>query len=191
MPTRTCFCNTCAHEWTVHARPAGRCASIEDITRRTGLRRDELTTLAKLIAGGSPGGAVVGRQDLLDLLDHQAAAAQGHEKLHHPGTFNANPMTMVSGEATLKHLTPEVYQRLDQLGSMLDDVSDQCSRVKGQQGLLEKTLSADRAELSRTEQYLEVSGRVATALEQLNEEIFREEIETADRLLPGGFVRRC
>ncbi len=72
---------------------------------------------------------------------------------------------------------------LDQLGSLLDDVSDQCSRVKGQQGLLEKTLAADRAELSRTEQYLEVSGRVATALEQLNEEIFREEIETAERLL--------
>ena len=42
----TYFCNTCAHEWTVHARPAGRFASIEDITRRTGLRRDELTTLA-------------------------------------------------------------------------------------------------------------------------------------------------
>jgi error-prone DNA polymerase len=48
MPTRTCFCNTCAHEWTVHARPAGRFASIEDITRRTGLRRDELTTLADI-----------------------------------------------------------------------------------------------------------------------------------------------
>ena len=42
------FCNTCAHEWTVHARPAGRFASIEDITRRTGLRRDELTTLADI-----------------------------------------------------------------------------------------------------------------------------------------------
>ena len=41
------FCNTCAHEWTVHARPAGRFTSIEDITRRTGLRRDELTTLAE------------------------------------------------------------------------------------------------------------------------------------------------
>ena len=44
----TCFCNTCAHEWTVHARPADRFASIENITRRTGLRRDELTTLADI-----------------------------------------------------------------------------------------------------------------------------------------------
>ena len=44
----TYFCNTCAHEWTVHARPAGRFTSIEEITRRTGLRRDELTTLADI-----------------------------------------------------------------------------------------------------------------------------------------------
>ena len=48
IPTRTYFCNTCAHEWAVHARPAGRFASIEDITRRTGLRRQELTTLATI-----------------------------------------------------------------------------------------------------------------------------------------------
>ena len=42
------FCNTCAHEWTVHVKPTGRFTSIEDITRRTGLRRDELTTLADI-----------------------------------------------------------------------------------------------------------------------------------------------
>ncbi|MDA1185637.1 MAG: error-prone DNA polymerase [Acidobacteria bacterium] len=42
------FCNTCAHEWIVPVTPAGRFTSIEDITRRTGLRRDELTTLADI-----------------------------------------------------------------------------------------------------------------------------------------------
>jgi error-prone DNA polymerase len=45
---RTYFCNTCAHEWTVQLRPVGRFASIEDVVRRTGLRRDELTTLADI-----------------------------------------------------------------------------------------------------------------------------------------------
>ncbi len=44
----THFCNTCAHEWTVPLKPAGRFASIEDLVRRTGLRRDELTTLADI-----------------------------------------------------------------------------------------------------------------------------------------------
>jgi error-prone DNA polymerase len=44
----TYFCNTCAHEWVVPLPPAGRFASIEDLVRRTGLRRDELMTLADI-----------------------------------------------------------------------------------------------------------------------------------------------
>jgi error-prone DNA polymerase len=47
-PRRTYFCNTCAHEWTVQLQPVGRFTSIEDVVRRTGLRRDELTTLADI-----------------------------------------------------------------------------------------------------------------------------------------------
>ncbi|HXD20247.1 MAG TPA: error-prone DNA polymerase [Vicinamibacterales bacterium] len=44
----TYFCNTCAHEWTVQRPPVGRFASIEQVVQRTGLRRDELTTLADI-----------------------------------------------------------------------------------------------------------------------------------------------
>src|SRR5262245_42609471 len=44
----TYFCNTCAHEWTVRLQPVGRFASIEQLVQRTGLRRDELTTLADI-----------------------------------------------------------------------------------------------------------------------------------------------
>src|SRR5262245_31713149 len=45
-PSRTYYCNICSHEWTVQLRPEGRFRSIEDVVQRTGLRRDELTTLA-------------------------------------------------------------------------------------------------------------------------------------------------
>jgi error-prone DNA polymerase len=45
---RTCFCNTCAHEWTAARRHEGRFQSIEQVVQRTGLRRDELTTLADI-----------------------------------------------------------------------------------------------------------------------------------------------
>jgi error-prone DNA polymerase len=45
---RTCFCNICSHEWTIPLRPVGRFQSIEDVVQRTGLRRDELTTLADI-----------------------------------------------------------------------------------------------------------------------------------------------
>jgi len=44
----TYFCNTCAHDWTVDVAPSGRFTSIEDLVRRTGLRRDELMTLADI-----------------------------------------------------------------------------------------------------------------------------------------------
>jgi error-prone DNA polymerase len=46
--TRTCFCNICSHEWTVTLEPVGRFESIEQLVQRTGLRRDELATLADI-----------------------------------------------------------------------------------------------------------------------------------------------
>ena len=45
---RKYYCNICSHEWTVPLRAAGRFHSIEDVVQRTGLRRDELTTLADI-----------------------------------------------------------------------------------------------------------------------------------------------
>ena len=45
---RTYFCNTCANEWSVERRHEGRFASIEQVVQRTGLRRDELATLADI-----------------------------------------------------------------------------------------------------------------------------------------------
>ena len=47
-PSRIYFCNICSHEWTVQLRPVGRFRSIEDVVQQTGLRRDELTTLADI-----------------------------------------------------------------------------------------------------------------------------------------------
>jgi error-prone DNA polymerase len=48
IPTRTYYCNICSHEWTVQLQSVGRFRSIEDLVQRTGLRRDELTTLADI-----------------------------------------------------------------------------------------------------------------------------------------------
>lgn len=63
--------------------------------------RPDLTTLAKILAGGLPGGAVVGRKEVLDLLDAGQATATGREKVPHQGTFNANPLSAVAGTTTL------------------------------------------------------------------------------------------
>jgi glutamate-1-semialdehyde 2,1-aminomutase len=64
--------------------------------------RPDLTTLAKILAGGMPGGAVGGRKDLLDWLDHEASAAAGRERIAHEGTHNAHPVCAAAGAATLK-----------------------------------------------------------------------------------------
>ena len=43
------FCNTCSHDWVVASREASRrFSSLDDLIRRTGLRRDEVVTLADI-----------------------------------------------------------------------------------------------------------------------------------------------
>jgi glutamate-1-semialdehyde 2,1-aminomutase len=64
--------------------------------------RPDLTTLAKIMAGGLPGGAVAGRKDILDLLDFQVTRSSDREKIAHPGTFNANPLSAAAGTAALE-----------------------------------------------------------------------------------------
>jgi glutamate-1-semialdehyde 2,1-aminomutase len=58
----------------------------------------DLTTLAKVLAGGLPGGCVAGRADILAGLESRP----GKPKMKHPGTFNANPLSAAAGVATLK-----------------------------------------------------------------------------------------
>jgi glutamate-1-semialdehyde 2,1-aminomutase len=81
---------------------------------RFGVRAD-LTTLGKIIGGGLPVGAFGGRPDIMAAYDPRRGAA----RISHGGTFNANPVTMAAGIATLNALTPEAYLRLDALGERL------------------------------------------------------------------------
>jgi glutamate-1-semialdehyde 2,1-aminomutase len=61
----------------------------------------DLTALAKILAGGLPGGAVCGRKDILDWLDFEASAAAKRERINHQGTHNAHPFSAAAGIATL------------------------------------------------------------------------------------------
>jgi glutamate-1-semialdehyde 2,1-aminomutase len=63
--------------------------------------RPDLSCFAKIVAGGLPGAAVAGRRDIMDMLDFQASAALGREKVSHAGTFNANPISAAAGIAAL------------------------------------------------------------------------------------------
>lgn len=82
----------------------------------------DLTTLAKVLAGGLPGGAVVGREDVLDILDHERTAVTGRERMMHPGTFNANPVSAAAGCATLKIIRDtDACDRANAYASLLRD----------------------------------------------------------------------
>jgi glutamate-1-semialdehyde 2,1-aminomutase len=76
----------------------------------------DLTTLAKVLAGGLPGGCVAGRADVLASLEFRA----GKGKMRHQGTFNANPLSASAGIATLKEVaTGEPSRQASATGKLL------------------------------------------------------------------------
>jgi len=78
------------------------------------LAEPDLTILGKLIGGGFPIGAVVGRASVMQLLNPARAAP-----VEHGGTFTANPVTLRAGQVALQLLTAEAISRLNQLGDEL------------------------------------------------------------------------
>lgn len=80
----------------------------------------DLTSLAKILSGGLPGGAVCGRRDIMQLLDFEAAEVHGFEKIPHQGTFNANPLSAAAGVAILRQVADEgVTEKANEQGRKL------------------------------------------------------------------------
>ena len=72
------------------------------VQERTGVLPD-LTTLGKIVAGGLPGGAVVGKEKFMRSLQLPHLQPNDYSHLHtfHSGTFNANPISAAAGIACL------------------------------------------------------------------------------------------
>lgn len=65
----------------------------------------DLTSLAKILAGGLPGGAVCGRKDIMELLEFKTDSHWNRfKRIYHPGTFNANPLSSAAGVAALTEI---------------------------------------------------------------------------------------
>ena len=67
----------------------------------------DLCILAKIVAGGLPGGAVAGKREILDQIDHAASAAKKRDKIAHPGTYNANPLSAAAAVTALSLVRDE------------------------------------------------------------------------------------
>lgn len=62
----------------------------------------DLTTLAKILAGGLPGGAVAGKADIVGMIEFRTDSGwNAEQRVMHPGTFNANPVSSAAGATML------------------------------------------------------------------------------------------
>jgi glutamate-1-semialdehyde 2,1-aminomutase len=77
--------------------------------------RPDMSCLGKLIGGGLPLGAFGGRREIMALFD----PSHGAPAIPHPGSYNANPVSLASGLATLELLTPETIAELNRTGDRL------------------------------------------------------------------------
>jgi glutamate-1-semialdehyde 2,1-aminomutase len=75
----------------------------------------DLVTLGKIIGGGMPIGAVVGKHETMDLLSPLGPVYQA-------GTLSGNPVSLAAGIATLKILRDNPpYSRLESLGALFEE----------------------------------------------------------------------
>ena len=81
----------------------------------------DLTTMAKIVAGGLPGGAVGGKADIIDMIAHRGDPAWDNtHRVYHPGTFNANPLSAAAGAVALEMLaTQPINERADAMADRL------------------------------------------------------------------------
>jgi glutamate-1-semialdehyde 2,1-aminomutase len=75
----------------------------------------DLTCLGKLIGGGFPLGVFGGRSDVMAMFD----PSRGRPQIPHPGSYNANPISLVAGATTLELLTGEAIRLLNLRGESL------------------------------------------------------------------------
>ena len=95
-------------------------ASPGGVQVRYGISPD-LTTMAKIVAGGLPGGAVGGKADIIDMIAHRGDPEwDNSRRVYHPGTFNANPLSAAAGAVALELLASEpINERADAMADRL------------------------------------------------------------------------
>jgi len=86
----------------------------------------DLTTLGKIIGGGLPVGAVAGKKEIMRNLTPEG-------KVFNAGTFNAHPLTMAAGLATLEVLEsdPKAYETANRATKILVETLEEA--LKGEE----------------------------------------------------------
>jgi len=88
----------------------------------------DLTTLAKIVAGGYPGAAVVGRAGIFEAMEFRG----GNPAIMHQGTFNANPVSAAAGIATLRLIeSGELLARANRTAAAIRDAMNEAILKRG------------------------------------------------------------
>ena len=75
----------------------------------------DLTTMGKIIGGGTPVGAFGGKQEIMQMYDPR------EKKMYHSGTFNGNAVTMAAGLAAMKAYNQEAVDYVNSLGTLFKE----------------------------------------------------------------------
>ena len=95
----------------------------------------DLTTLAKILGGGLPGGAVCGRADIINMIETKDDPDYNkYRRVGHNGTFNANPLSASAGVTALSILKRDPIN--DQAISMGNLLKKQLNDVLAQNEVL-------------------------------------------------------
>jgi len=97
----------------------------------------DLTTLAKIVAGGLPGGALCGTRALMSMLTFRGDADWDRaQRVAHAGTFNANPLSAAAAIATLELVADASLQaRANKYGEELRRALSDALRRAGAPGV--------------------------------------------------------
>ncbi|MBA3449793.1 MAG: aminotransferase class III-fold pyridoxal phosphate-dependent enzyme, partial [Chloroflexia bacterium] len=81
----------------------------------------DMTTMAKIVAGGMPGGAVAGKREIMEMLAFKDEPGWNTtRKVRHQGTYNASPVVSAAGYTCLqKAADPGVQAYCDDLAARL------------------------------------------------------------------------
>ena len=77
--------------------------------------KPDLATFGKVMGGGMPIGAIAGRADIMSLSSVERQAPKAEKLIIGGGTYSTNPLTMISGIATLDALKAgkdEIYSKI-------------------------------------------------------------------------------
>src|SRR5207248_8968510 len=96
----------------------------------------DLVCLAKAVAGGLPGAALAGRDDLLDTIALKGDAKRDRtQRVADQGTFSGTPLIAAAGVAALEILkTGQVQRELNRLGDRLRGAMNAVLKTRGVPG---------------------------------------------------------